>query len=793
MSVYNIPQSMRERRQWMVASVDKRPMTAGWVREGQVIYGEKNNPNHWLSFDEALELGGQNGLRIGYVTLHDDPFTVIDLDNLNNQNPNKSANSDEIVAAQNWILDQAIANDWYIEASQSGYGAHIVLEGKLSRDTNKGGVEFYGHMGFVVMTGVHARGSVKSMIGYIEAFESLLAQSSATESAGVDSGLFERLNAPWTEQEAAFAQEVRDRLINFNPRYVELELGSDLNDDGSGIKDSRGKGASERDADLMQGIYIQLKGMEESERDYMAIRVFMATDRSRLRHIRKGKHYFQYLVTRTLGYAKSKVLGEEEAIANVRKMADSAFEAAMKAGGMPVSADPAPISNLAVANMPPIGVPNVANEFRFLTAKDLKNGPATKWLLKGLLIERGLACMHGESGAGKSFLMLDMIAAMGSGDPTWFGHSIKKQVPICCLALEGQGGLRKRVVGWEKGKKREFPESVKFFTGDFSLRRANLTDRENAERMGRFCAALNLMNGGMYNGLIVIDTLAQAANGADENSSRDMGELIAGMKYLQEKTGSTILIVHHSTKAEQATMRGHGSLKAAMDLVVEVIKYAKLENEQHCKAWRGEKVKDAEETRFVPFELKSDVLMDPDEDGEIENAAYVQEVTTTAMDYDDATGQWLQLQKRPEVSKSTRDAAEGKKVDGGERKQKQQKGTGVELPPGVEARSKATYSQAERASGNDPTPASSVGNQQLILNAIVAEGMASKNVGTNGAPPGIACAPSREVIDRAVREANKPDPAQHRRDLRKAIVAMRESGKLAGKVDDSGKEWVWAG
>jgi hypothetical protein len=66
-------------------------------------------------------------------------------------------------------------------------------------------------------------------------------------------------------------------------------------------------------------------------------------------------------------------------------------------------------------------------------------------------------------------------------------------------------------------------------------------------------------------GLIVIDTLNYALAGGDENSSKDMGALIAGANELREKTGAHIALIHHSGKDSTKGARGHSSLKGAVD------------------------------------------------------------------------------------------------------------------------------------------------------------------------------------------------------------------------------------
>jgi len=71
-------------------------------------------------------------------------------------------------------------------------------------------------------------------------------------------------------------------------------------------------------------------------------------------------------------------------------------------------------------------------------------------------------------------------------------------------------------------------------------------------------------------GLLVIDTLARVTAGGDENSSVDMGRLIAAADRLKSTTGAHVQLVHHMGKDASKGARGHSSLRAALDTEIEV-------------------------------------------------------------------------------------------------------------------------------------------------------------------------------------------------------------------------------
>ena len=209
---------------------------------------------------------------------------------------------------------------------------------------------------------------------------------------------------------------------------------------------------------------------------------------------------------------------------------------------------------------------NAANDrelptrFKLLTPGQLAQAEPIKWMIRGLLPQVGLAALFGASGSGKSFLTLDLSAAVASGTFEWYGMRVA-QCPVTYCVLEGEGGMGKRVAAWEKHHGKKMHDSLQFIVQQFDI-----TVAADVEEL-----AIAIRNAGGAGGLIVLDTLNRAAPGTDENSSKDMGVIIANAKALQDLTGGMVLLVHHTGKDESKGMRGHSSLFAAMDCVIGVV------------------------------------------------------------------------------------------------------------------------------------------------------------------------------------------------------------------------------
>jgi hypothetical protein len=74
---------------------------------------------------------------------------------------------------------------------------------------------------------------------------------------------------------------------------------------------------------------------------------------------------------------------------------------------------------------------------------------------------------------------------------------------------------------------------------------------------------------------IIIDTLNRALAGGDENSSKDMGAVIAAVDRIQRATNAHCSLIHHVPVDRTDRMRGHSSVLGAVDLTVRITKEGK--------------------------------------------------------------------------------------------------------------------------------------------------------------------------------------------------------------------------
>jgi RecA/RadA recombinase len=232
-----------------------------------------------------------------------------------------------------------------------------------------------------------------------------------------------------------------------------------------------------------------------------------------------------------------------------------------------------------------------------LTVDEAMKLPPLDWLVKGLLPRRGVAAIYGPSGSGKSFLVLDLMSAVSAGRP-WFGYGTKA-AEVLYVMLEGEAGLSVRLQALEKAGKPP-SDGFKVLTDPFGF-------ADEADVLG---LAAVVPSGAV----VVIDTLNRAAPGLDENSSKDMGVILAGAKALQTAIDGLVVIVHHTGKDSTKGARGHSSLIGALDAAVEVEKVTRSDGAS-TRYWSVAKSKDGEDGKRHAFKLVRQVL-GKDEDGD---------------------------------------------------------------------------------------------------------------------------------------------------------------------------------
>lgn len=198
--------------------------------------------------------------------------------------------------------------------------------------------------------------------------------------------------------------------------------------------------------------------------------------------------------------------------------------------------------------------PKVAR--KSLKLSEIINRPPPEWLIDGMLIKNGLCAVIGSSGAGKSFVAIDMALCAAFGIP-WQGHHVEKTYKVAFIAAESPDSIGVRARAWLKYHEHDGDiDNIVFFDTPFDL----TEDRDVNE--------LEIWAKDFQPDMVVIDTLARSMS-KDENSNQEMGLLIRNVDRIRRASNSCILLIHHMGWSG-GHARGASAFKAAMDVELSV-------------------------------------------------------------------------------------------------------------------------------------------------------------------------------------------------------------------------------
>ena len=232
-----------------------------------------------------------------------------------------------------------------------------------------------------------------------------------------------------------------------------------------------------------------------------------------------------------------------------------------------------------------------------------------RWLIKGWVPESGVTMVFGESGAGKTFITLDMACRIATG-LDWHGQRAKKGV-VVYLCGEGNFGFRQRVAAWAKMHGRTDLDALLVSNKAIDL------DAPNAA--AQILSAVRSVTDGDVEAVFV-DTVNNHMSG-DENSARDVRNMFGACNVVASALNATVVLNHHTGHNIDAKGRARGSSawKASLDASILISKGDDGTIEVSCT-----KMKDAEPPSTFVGRLDSVALGWVDEDGEeVKGAVFV--------------------------------------------------------------------------------------------------------------------------------------------------------------------------
>ncbi len=200
-------------------------------------------------------------------------------------------------------------------------------------------------------------------------------------------------------------------------------------------------------------------------------------------------------------------------------------------------------------------------ELNALLAKQYNEPPAI--VGGGILPRGGLLIFGGPPKRGKSLALQQQALARSLGWP-WLGFSTTPGRTLVLQAEIPEPQLQARVATQSASLATPIPEGAVHFVTERRLR----LDRPEGLRVVRHLIE------GLEPDLLQVDPIARFMSG-DENSTREMGRLVAGLDELIQSYGVAVELCHHTAKpsADDAReggqrLRGSSALFAAADSVL---------------------------------------------------------------------------------------------------------------------------------------------------------------------------------------------------------------------------------
>lgn len=202
------------------------------------------------------------------------------------------------------------------------------------------------------------------------------------------------------------------------------------------------------------------------------------------------------------------------------------------------------------------------NKFHYINAPDIDIDLDVNDFVQGLLTESAMSVVYGESNCGKTFFMSDLAFHIAQGKE-WRGKRVEKG-NVLYLSLEGSRGIKNRIAAYKSENKVNLD--------GFLMMPCQVDFIKSEEDIPELISLVLSANAVFDNNikLIVVDTLARALGGGDENSGQDMGVLVKHADLIRQHTNAHICFIHHSGKDKARGARGHSSLRAAVDTEIEI-------------------------------------------------------------------------------------------------------------------------------------------------------------------------------------------------------------------------------
>lgn len=228
---------------------------------------------------------------------------------------------------------------------------------------------------------------------------------------------------------------------------------------------------------------------------------------------------------------------------------------------------------------------NLKKERQLLTVSDVLNMPESekpKFLVYGLVPEKGITAVSGHPGCGKSWFMLSMAKSIATGEP-FLDYFRTEKTNV--LIVDEESGI------WEMRRRMEllsYSDDIPVYF--YSQESLKVDDDDDIQLLIREVEKKSI-------GLVIIDPFVAVHSGV-ENSAEDAQAVMEKLQLLN-LSGAAVLFIHHHRKgmleSSGQSLRGSSALSGRLDSHITVASPGKTETTatlsiEHVKSRRGKNV-----------------------------------------------------------------------------------------------------------------------------------------------------------------------------------------------------------
>lgn len=181
------------------------------------------------------------------------------------------------------------------------------------------------------------------------------------------------------------------------------------------------------------------------------------------------------------------------------------------------------------------------------------------YVVDGMIPSSRMGVLSGEPGTYKTMILIDMMIAIANGQD-WMGLKTQKARALWLNADSPTDVILDRFAALMRGRN-VTPTIGNIHVLSYPQPALDLSDAKKRQLLASYIVEHDI-------GFMAVDALQRVKGGADENDNNKMGEVMDGARAIVEKTGVSLVFIHHNTKAQDGKAshyRGASAIKDALD------------------------------------------------------------------------------------------------------------------------------------------------------------------------------------------------------------------------------------